>query len=91
LSSTGTATDRITDRVWQEVAGRCQFCHWRRDLGERTLPAMTAVLVLLAVLVLVDVAVGVRTVRRNRPAFPPASRPDWDAGGLPSHPYGGYV
>ncbi len=52
---------------------------------------MTAILVVLAVLVLVDVLVGVRTFRRNRPRFPPASRPDWDAGGLPSRPYGGYA
>jgi len=52
---------------------------------------MTAILVFLAAVVLVDVLVGIRTVRRNRPAFPPASRPDWDAGGLPSHPYSGYA
>jgi hypothetical protein len=52
---------------------------------------MTAILVFLTVVVLVDVLVGVRTVRRNRPAFPPASRPDWDAEGLPSRPYGGYA
>jgi hypothetical protein len=52
---------------------------------------MTAILVFLATVVLVDVLVGVRTVRRNRPAYPPASRADWDADGLPSHPYGGYA
>jgi hypothetical protein len=52
---------------------------------------MTAILVFLAVLILVDVVVGIRTVRRNRPAVPPASRPDWEASGLPSHPYSGYA
>jgi hypothetical protein len=52
---------------------------------------MTAIVVFLAAVVLVDVLVGISTVRRNRPAFPPASRPDWDAGGLPSHPYSGYA
>ena len=52
---------------------------------------MTAILAFLAAVVLVDVLVGVRTVRRNRPRYPPASRPDWDAGGLPSRPYGGFA
>jgi hypothetical protein len=52
---------------------------------------MVAIIVFLAAVVLVDVLVGIRTVRRNHPAFPPASRPDWNAGGLPSHPYSGYA
>jgi hypothetical protein len=52
---------------------------------------MVAIIVFLAAVVLVDVLVGIRTVRRNRPAFPPASRPDWNAGGLPSYPYSGYA
>lgn len=47
---------------------------------------MTAVLVILALIVLVDVATGVRTFRTNRPAHTPASRRDWSSG-LPSAPY----
>ncbi len=47
---------------------------------------MTATLILLALLVLVDVVVGVRTVRGNRPVRLPMSRRDWSSG-LPSTPY----
>jgi hypothetical protein len=36
---------------------------------------MTAIVVFLAAVVLVDVLVGISTVRRNRPAFPPARAP----------------
>ena len=31
-SRTGTATDRITAPVWQEVAAGCQSCHWWHDV-----------------------------------------------------------
>ena len=47
---------------------------------------MTATLILLALLVLVDVVVGIRTLRGNRPARLPVSRRDWSSG-LPSTPY----
>jgi hypothetical protein len=47
---------------------------------------MTATLILLALLVLVDVVVGVRAFHTNRPAHTPASRRDWSSG-LPSSPY----
>jgi hypothetical protein len=47
---------------------------------------MTAVLVILALIVLVDVVTGVRAFRTNRPASTPASRRDWSSG-LPSSPY----
>lgn len=47
---------------------------------------MTATLLLLAVIVLVDVVTGVRAFRTNRPARTPTSRRDW-SGGLPSTPY----
>jgi hypothetical protein len=48
---------------------------------------MTATLVLLALLVLVDVVVGVRTLRHDRPLRLPMSRRDWSSGRLPSRPY----
>ncbi len=47
---------------------------------------MTAFLVLLALVVLVDVATGVRAFRTNRPARPPMSRLDWSSS-PPSRPY----
>ncbi len=47
---------------------------------------MTATLVLLALLVLVDVVVGVRAFRTNRAAHTPTDRLDWSSG-LPSRPY----
>jgi hypothetical protein len=47
---------------------------------------MTAILVILALIVLVDVVTGVRAFRSNRPASTPASRRDWSSG-LPSSPY----
>jgi hypothetical protein len=47
---------------------------------------MTAVLVILALIVLVDVVTGVRMFRSNRPARLPMSRRDWSSG-LPTSPY----
>ncbi len=47
---------------------------------------MTAILLLLALVVLVDVVTGIRTLRRNAPAHLPARHRDW-GGPLPSHPY----
>ncbi len=47
---------------------------------------MTAILLLLAAIVLVDVVAGVRAFRTNRPARTPTSRRDWSSG-LPSTPY----
>jgi len=37
--------------------------------------------------VLVDVVVGVRTLRHDRPLRLPMSRRDWSSGRLPSRPY----
>ena len=50
---------------------------------------MTAFLVLIAFVIAVDLVVGVRTLRRNRPAAPPASHHDWTSadGRFPSAPY----
>lgn len=48
---------------------------------------MTAFLVLLAALVVFELAAGLRVLRADRPLVPPASRPDWGSGGLPSRPY----
>jgi hypothetical protein len=48
---------------------------------------MTAFLVLLTALVLAELVVGLRALRTDRPRTPPASRPDWSSGGLPSRPY----
>lgn len=47
---------------------------------------MTAVLVILALIILVDVVTGIRMFHRNRPASTPMSRRDWSSG-LPSTPY----
>jgi hypothetical protein len=47
---------------------------------------MTAILVVLAVIVVLEL-VSVRSWRRDRPTTPPASHPAWTTGGLPSHPY----
>lgn len=47
---------------------------------------MTAALVMLALIVLVDVLTGVQMFRRNRPAQLPRSRRDWSSG-LPSSSY----
>ena len=49
--------------------------------------AMTAFLVLLAVLVVTELTAGVRILRRDRPLAPPASRPGWGTDSLPSRPY----
>lgn len=48
---------------------------------------MTAFLLLVAALVLTEIVAGVRILRRDRPVVPPASRPDWGTGSLPSRPY----
>jgi hypothetical protein len=48
---------------------------------------VTAIIAFLAILVLVDVAVGVHTWRRSRPLGPPESHRPWTAGNLPSRPY----
>ncbi|HEX6937222.1 MAG TPA: hypothetical protein VF227_11940 [Actinomycetes bacterium] len=48
---------------------------------------MTVFLVLTAALVLTELVVGVRTLRRGRPTFPPPSHLDWSSGRLPSAPY----
>lgn len=49
--------------------------------------AMTAFLLLLTTLALIEVLAGLRLVRRDRPVSPPASHEDWSLGGLPSRPY----
>jgi hypothetical protein len=48
---------------------------------------MIAALVMAAVLVLVDVAVGVRMWHQARPAGRPESHRSWRADRLPSRPY----
>lgn len=48
---------------------------------------MTTFLALIAVLVLVELVVGVRTLRRDRPTAVPSSHPAWSSGRLPSSPY----
>ena len=48
---------------------------------------VTAIIAFLAILVLVDVAVGVRTWRLSRPLGPPESHRAWTVGNLPSRPY----
>lgn len=48
---------------------------------------MTTFLVLLAVLVLAELAAGLRLFRHDRPLAPPASHPDWGVRSLPSRPY----
>lgn len=50
---------------------------------------MTAFLILVAALTLVELTVGLRTVRRNRPSAPPPSHREWASDRLPSHPYAG--
>lgn len=47
---------------------------------------MTAFLLLLALIVVVELVAGVRALR-DRPAAPPASHADWTWGNLPSAPY----
>lgn len=49
--------------------------------------AMTAYLLLLALLVATVVVVGVRVALRDRPLTPPTSRPDWGSPSMPSTPY----
>jgi len=48
---------------------------------------MTTFLILTALLVLVELFVGVRFLRHDRPSAPPPSHLDWSAGLLPSRPY----
>lgn len=47
---------------------------------------MTAFLLLLALIVVVELVAGVRALR-GRPAAPPSSHEDWTWGNLPSAPY----
>lgn len=48
---------------------------------------MTAFLLLLALIVVVELVSGARALRGHRSAAPPPSHPDWTWGDLPSAPY----
>ena len=48
---------------------------------------MTILLLLAVAFAVSELVAGVRLVRHNRPASPPASHPDWGTGALPSAPY----
>ena len=48
---------------------------------------MTAFLVLLAAIVVLELVSVVRAWRGDRPTIPPPSHPEWTTGRLPSHPY----
>ena len=48
---------------------------------------MTMFLVLTALIVLAEVAAGIRFLRHDRPLARPLSHPDWNAAELPSRPY----
>jgi hypothetical protein len=76
-----------TTAVWQEVDGTCQSCHWWQDVIQRIVPAMTLLLLVLAIAVTTELVAGLRLVLRDRPLSPPASHPDWGTGALPSTPY----
>jgi hypothetical protein len=65
----------------------CQSCHWWHHVVGRIVSAMTTFLVLSAVLLVVELVAGLRTLRRDRPTSPPASHLDWSVGRLPSAPY----
>jgi hypothetical protein len=76
-----------TTAVWQELEGGCQSCHWWQDVIQRIVPAMTILLLVLAVAVTTELVAGLRLILRDRPLAPPASHQDWGAGALPSTPY----
>ena len=56
-------------------------------MAERIISAMTAFLLLTAILVLAELLAGVWFLRHDRPSAPPPSHLDWSAGLLPSRPY----
>jgi invasion protein IalB len=53
----------------------------------RKIPAMTALLVVLAVVLVAGVAASLSALRRDPPSRPPASHADWSVGSLPSRSY----